>query len=177
MSSSICSLDKQRWYLDAAWQRKRVPTVPLEAPRAGELVGVDITADYLAAWRLTPHGNPIGAPRTFGSDLSGGANRRDAQAESHAQQRETTRHARPGPRTRSARPPGAKNAERQAAQHRSRPATEQHSVSLSVWERLFTDALDRSASLATLDQIRCLGLPRGRHRAARRVHRPQVLNE
>jgi IS605 OrfB family transposase len=71
--------DKQRWYLDAAWQRTQVPTVPLESLRAGELVGVDMNADHLAAWRLDPHGNPVGAPRTFGYDLSGAAERRDAQ--------------------------------------------------------------------------------------------------
>lgn len=262
------SPDKQRWYLDAAWQRTQVPTVPLEALRAGELVGVDMNADHLAAWRLDRHGNPVGAPRTFGYDLSGGADRRDAQvrhaltrllywatnngskaiavedldfadsktreqhgrrrrfrqvisgmptsklrarlismaaehgisviavdpaytskwgaqhwqkplaahhpqttrhhaasvaigrralghrirrrvappqphqsdvaghrttqAESGVRERETTRHPRPGPRTRSACPPGTKNAERQAAQHRSGPPTEQSSVSLSV---------------------------------------------
>jgi hypothetical protein len=71
--------DKQCWYLDAAWQRTQVPTVPLQALRAGELVGVDMNADHLAAWRLDPHGNPVGAPRTLGYDLSGGADRRDAQ--------------------------------------------------------------------------------------------------
>ncbi|WP_421840481.1 hypothetical protein [Mycobacterium sp.] len=70
---------KQRWYLDASWQRKQPPTVPLEALRTGELVGVDMNADHLAAWRLDPHGNPIGAPRTFGYDLSDGTDRRDAQ--------------------------------------------------------------------------------------------------
>ncbi|WP_343573629.1 hypothetical protein [Mycobacterium sp.] len=73
------SPDTQRWYLDAAWQRTPVPAVPLEALRAGQLIGVDMNADHLAAWRLDPHGNPIGAPRTFGYDLSGGADRRDAQ--------------------------------------------------------------------------------------------------
>jgi IS605 OrfB family transposase len=260
--------DKQRWYLDAAWQRKPVPTVPVESLRAGELIGVDMNADHLAAWRLDPHGNPVGAPRTFGYDLSGGADRRDAQvrhaltrllhwatntgvkaiavedldftdsttrekhgrrrrfrqvisgmptaklrarlismateagitviavdpaytskwgaqhwqkplaaqhpqttghhaasvaigrralghrirrrvapppphqsdvaghrttqAQSGVPERETTRHPRPGPRTRSACPPGAKNAERQATHHRSRPPTEQNSVSLSA---------------------------------------------
>ncbi len=73
------SPDKQRWYLDAAWQRAQLPAVPLESLRAGELVGVDMNADHLAAWRLDPHGNPMGAPRTLGYDLSGGAERRDAQ--------------------------------------------------------------------------------------------------
>jgi IS605 OrfB family transposase len=262
------SPDKQRWYLDAAWQRKQLPAVPLESLRAGDLVGVDMNADHLAAWRLDPHGNPIGAPRTFGYEPSGGADRRDAQvrhalsgllhwatntgikaiavedldftdsttrekhgrrrgfrqvisgmptaklrarllamatengisiiavdpaytskwgaqhwqkplaahhpqttrhhaagvaigrralghrirrrvapppphrsdgvghrttqAESGVRERETTRHPRPGPRTRSASPPGAKKAERQPAQHRSGPPTEQNSVTLSV---------------------------------------------
>jgi IS605 OrfB family transposase len=261
------SPDKQRWYLDATWQRKPVPTVPVESLRAGELIGVDMNADHLAAWRLDPHGNPVGAPRTFGYDLSGGADRRDAQvrhaltrllhwatntgvkaivedldftdsttrekhgrrrrfrqiisgmptaklrarlismatqagiaviavdpaytskwgaqhwqrplathhpqttrhhaasvaigrralghtirrrvapppphqsdvaghqttqAQPSIQERETTRHPRPGPRIRCAHPPGTKNAERQAAQHRSGPPTEQYSVSLSV---------------------------------------------
>ncbi|SOJ52873.1 hypothetical protein MSIMFB_00379 [Mycobacterium simulans] len=73
------SPNKQRWYLDASWQRKQVPTVPLEAMRAGDLVGVDMNADHLAAWYLDSHGNPVGAPGTFGYDLSGGADRRDAQ--------------------------------------------------------------------------------------------------
>jgi IS605 OrfB family transposase len=73
------SPDKARWYLDATWQRTQVPTAPLESLRTGELVGVDMNADHLAAWRLDPHGNPIGAPRTFGYDLSGRADRRDAQ--------------------------------------------------------------------------------------------------
>jgi IS605 OrfB family transposase len=262
------SPDKQRWYLDAAWQRTQIPAVPLESLRASDLVGVDMNADHLAAWRLDRHGNPIGSPQTFGYDLSGGAERRDAQvrhaltgllhwatnngittiavedldftdsktrekhgrrrrfrqvisgmptaklrsrllamateaaisviavdpaytskwgaqhwqkplaahhpqttrhhaasvaigrralghrirrrvapppphqsdvaghrttqAESGAQGRETPRHPSTRPRTRSVRPPGAKNAERQAAQDRSGPPTEQNSVSLSA---------------------------------------------
>jgi IS605 OrfB family transposase len=262
------SPDKQRWYLDAAWRRKQAQTVPLESLRECELVGVDMNADHLAAWRLDPHGNPVGAPRTFGYDLCGGAEHRDAQvrhaltrllhwvtnnaieaiavedldftdstsrekhgrrrrfrqiisgmptaklrarliamatqtgisviavdpaytskwgaqhwqkplaahhpqttrhhaasvaigrralghpirrrvappqphqsdvaehrttqAESGVRECETTRHPRPGPRTRSAHPPGAKNAGRQATQHRSGPPTEQNPVSLSV---------------------------------------------
>jgi IS605 OrfB family transposase len=73
------SPDKARWYLDASWQRTQVPAVGLESLRARELVGVDMNADHLAAWRLDPHGNPVGAPRTFGYDMSGGADRRDAQ--------------------------------------------------------------------------------------------------
>ncbi|WP_374011088.1 ATP-binding protein [Streptomyces ipomoeae] len=55
------------------------PTVPLEAARAGGLVGVDTNADRLAAWRLDAHGNPVGAPRRFGYDLTGNVAHRDAQ--------------------------------------------------------------------------------------------------
>lgn len=68
-----------RWYLDASWQRKPIPTVPLDALRSGELIGVDMNADHLAVWRLDRHGNPCGAPRTFDYDMSGNADHRDAQ--------------------------------------------------------------------------------------------------
>jgi IS605 OrfB family transposase len=71
--------DRDRWYLDASWRRQQIPTVPMEVLRAGEMVGVDMNADHLAAWRLDIHGNPIGAPRTFGYQLDGGAAHRDAQ--------------------------------------------------------------------------------------------------
>jgi len=70
---------KGRWYLDASWQRKDTPAVPLETLRAGEVIGVDMNADHLAAWRLDTHGNPVGKPRTFEYDLTGAATRRDAQ--------------------------------------------------------------------------------------------------
>jgi len=53
--------------------------VPLDALRAGGLVGVDTNADHLAAWLLDEHGNPVGAPRRFDYDLSGTAQHRDAQ--------------------------------------------------------------------------------------------------
>ncbi|MEU5390670.1 hypothetical protein ABZ407_05505 [Streptomyces tibetensis] len=43
------------------------------------MVGVDTNADHLAAWRLDPHGNPVGTPRRFDYDLSGTADHRDAQ--------------------------------------------------------------------------------------------------
>ncbi|MEU6801144.1 transposase [Streptomyces neyagawaensis] len=68
-----------RWYLTASWTIPPVKTVPLAAVRAGGLVGVDTNADHLAAWRLDEHGNPLGAPRRFGYDLSGSAAHRDAQ--------------------------------------------------------------------------------------------------
>ena len=53
--------------------------MPLEAARAGGLIGVDMNADHLAAWRLDAHGNPVGEPRRFDYDLTGTAPHRDAQ--------------------------------------------------------------------------------------------------
>lgn len=50
--------------------------MPLETLRAGEVIGVDMNADHLAAWRLDTHGNPVGKPRTFAYDPTGAATRR-----------------------------------------------------------------------------------------------------
>lgn len=68
-----------RWYATASWTIPPAQTVPLEAARAGGLVGVDTNADHLAAWRLDAHGNPVGAPLRFDYDLTGTAHHRDAQ--------------------------------------------------------------------------------------------------
>ncbi|MFG2847656.1 IS200/IS605 family accessory protein TnpB-related protein [Kitasatospora sp. NPDC048296] len=72
-------VERGRWYLDASWRRKDLPIVSLESLRASEVIGVDMNADHLAAWRLDTHGNPLGRPRTFAYDLSGSATHRDAQ--------------------------------------------------------------------------------------------------
>ncbi|MFI6728318.1 IS200/IS605 family accessory protein TnpB-related protein [Streptomyces sp. R-74717] len=71
--------DRRRWYLTASWQRPAVQTISLEAARARGVIGVDTNADHFAAYRLDPHGNPIGDPHRFPYDLSGTAGRRDAQ--------------------------------------------------------------------------------------------------
>ncbi|WP_405940322.1 transposase [Streptomyces sp. NBC_00726] len=68
-----------RWYLTASWQRPAVQTVPLEAARAGGVIGVDTNAGHFAAYRLDPHGNPVGDPRRFPYGLSGTSAHRDAQ--------------------------------------------------------------------------------------------------
>ncbi|MGW0633577.1 IS200/IS605 family accessory protein TnpB-related protein [Streptomyces sp. NPDC002758] len=68
-----------RWYLTASWTIPPVATVPLDSARAGGLIGVDMNADHLAAWRLDVHGNPVGTPRRFDYDLTGTADHRDAQ--------------------------------------------------------------------------------------------------
>ncbi|WP_405899105.1 transposase [Streptomyces sp. NBC_00727] len=68
-----------RWYLTASWQKPVVQTLPLEAARAGGVIGVDTNADHFAAYRLDTHGNPVGNPHRFAYDLSGTAAHRDAQ--------------------------------------------------------------------------------------------------
>ncbi|MET9758598.1 IS200/IS605 family accessory protein TnpB-related protein [Streptomyces sp. NPDC006372] len=68
-----------RWYLSASWTIPAVKTVPLAAARTRGVVGVDTNADHLAAWRLDPHGNPVGEPVCFEYDLSGTSAHRDAQ--------------------------------------------------------------------------------------------------
>jgi hypothetical protein len=72
-------VQRGRWYLTASWTIPAVKTIPLQAARAGGVIGVDTNADHLAAWRLDAHGNPVGDPRRFDYDLTGTAGHRDAQ--------------------------------------------------------------------------------------------------
>ncbi|WP_405652586.1 IS200/IS605 family accessory protein TnpB-related protein [Streptomyces sp. NBC_00019] len=70
---------RDRWYLSASWQLPPTPSLPIEAALAHGVIGVDMNADHLAAWRLDVHGNPTGSPRRFSYDLTGTAQHRDAQ--------------------------------------------------------------------------------------------------
>ncbi|GAB2775305.1 IS200/IS605 family element transposase accessory protein TnpB [Streptomyces chlorus] len=70
---------RARWYVTASWQKPVTRTVPMAAALADGVIGVDMNADHLAAWRLDVHGNPIGSPRRFFYDLTGTADHRDAQ--------------------------------------------------------------------------------------------------
>ncbi|MDX3136884.1 IS200/IS605 family accessory protein TnpB-related protein, partial [Streptomyces europaeiscabiei] len=62
-----------------SWQIPPTPTLPIETALAHGVIGVDMNADHLAAWRLDTHGNPTGSPRRFFYDLTGTAEHRDAQ--------------------------------------------------------------------------------------------------
>ncbi|WP_433187909.1 IS200/IS605 family accessory protein TnpB-related protein [Actinoallomurus sp. CA-150999] len=76
----ICEdIQRGRWYVTASWTIPPVKAVPLEAVRAGGVIGVDTNADHLAAWCLDTHGNPISEPRRFDYDLTGTTTHRDAQ--------------------------------------------------------------------------------------------------
>ncbi|MET8215699.1 IS200/IS605 family accessory protein TnpB-related protein [Streptomyces hirsutus] len=68
-----------RWYVTASWQQPVSQPVPLAAALAHGVIGVDMNADHLAAWRLDVHGNPTGSPRRFCYDLTGTTGHRDAQ--------------------------------------------------------------------------------------------------
>ncbi|WP_020480242.1 IS200/IS605 family accessory protein TnpB-related protein [Nocardiopsis halotolerans] len=72
-------VDRGRWYVTASWTHQAVPQVPWETALARGVVGVDMNADHLAAWRLDTHGNPVGDPHRFDYDLSGTSTHRDAQ--------------------------------------------------------------------------------------------------
>ncbi|MFF0080132.1 IS200/IS605 family accessory protein TnpB-related protein [Streptomyces canus] len=72
-------VERGRWYVTASWQIPASPTMPMAAALAHGVIGVDMNADHLAAWRLDTHGNPTGSPRRFFYDLTGTAEHRDAQ--------------------------------------------------------------------------------------------------
>ncbi|MEU5310655.1 IS200/IS605 family accessory protein TnpB-related protein [Streptomyces sp. NPDC021562] len=72
-------VQRGRWYLTAVWQRAVVPALSLPAALARGVVAVDMNENHLAAWYVDVHGNPVGEPRRFPYDLSGGASHRDAQ--------------------------------------------------------------------------------------------------
>jgi hypothetical protein len=58
-----------RWYLDASWRLRTRPAPPLADLRAGPVLGVDLNHGHLAAWVITPDGNPTGPPVTIPLDL------------------------------------------------------------------------------------------------------------
>ncbi len=60
-----------RWHLDASWRLPPRPVPSLEELRQHRSLGVDLNADQLAAWVLTPAGNPLGEPHTIILDLDG----------------------------------------------------------------------------------------------------------
>ncbi|MCT9080893.1 transposase [Streptomyces fulvoviolaceus] len=68
-----------RWYVTASWQIPVAKTIPITAALTHGVIGVDMNADHLAAWRLDTHGNPTGTPHRFFYDLTDTADHRDAQ--------------------------------------------------------------------------------------------------
>ncbi|MGI9017084.1 MAG: hypothetical protein ACR2HR_08285 [Euzebya sp.] len=68
---------RNRWYINASWTTPATPPPDMTALRERRSVGVDLNADHLACWVLTPDGNPTGPPITIALDLTGDTARRD----------------------------------------------------------------------------------------------------
>jgi hypothetical protein len=60
-----------RWYLDASWKTCPAPAATLDELRASPVLAVDLNHGHLAAWVVTPDGNPAGPPVTIPLALSG----------------------------------------------------------------------------------------------------------
>ena len=67
------SLDaaKGRWYLDASWRVTPGPASSLDELRRSPILAVDLNHGHLAAWVVTPDGNPAGPPVTVPLELAG----------------------------------------------------------------------------------------------------------
>lgn len=62
---------KSRWYLDASWTLTPGPRPGIDELRSGQVLGVDLNADHLAACILDASGNPIGQPVTIAFETAG----------------------------------------------------------------------------------------------------------
>ena len=62
---------KNRWYLDASWRMPQAPAPSLEHLRQARVLAVDLNHGHLAAWIVTPDGNPQDPPVTVPLDLAG----------------------------------------------------------------------------------------------------------
>ena len=62
---------RDRWYLDASWRAPARPVPALEELRAHPVLAVDLNHGHLAAWVVTPGGNPAGPPVTVPLPLDG----------------------------------------------------------------------------------------------------------
>jgi IS605 OrfB family transposase len=60
-----------RWYIDASWKTTPAPAPSLEELRRHPVLAVDLNHGHLAAWVITPDGNPAGPPVTIPLDLAG----------------------------------------------------------------------------------------------------------
>jgi hypothetical protein len=66
-----CDPVRGRWYLDASWKAGPAPAPCLDELRAHPVLAVDLNHGHLAAWAVTPDGNPAGPPVTVSLALAG----------------------------------------------------------------------------------------------------------
>lgn len=62
---------RDRWYIDASWRTPPGPAPALQDVRQAAVLAVDLNHGHLAAWAVTPDGNPAGPPVTIPLDLAG----------------------------------------------------------------------------------------------------------
>ena len=62
---------RDRWYIDASWRTSPLPVPAIEELRRAPVLAVDLNHGHLAAWRVTPDGNPAGLPVTIPVLLAG----------------------------------------------------------------------------------------------------------
>jgi len=75
-----CDPARDRWYVDASWRTPPGPAPALKDVRQAPVLAVDLNHGHLAAWALTPDGNPAGPPVTIPLVLAGlPASRRDGR--------------------------------------------------------------------------------------------------
>ncbi len=60
-----------RWYIDASWRADSGEPPAIEWLRQMPVLAVDLNYDHLAAWAITPDGNPAGPPVTTPLVLAG----------------------------------------------------------------------------------------------------------
>ena len=60
-----------RWYLDASWRAPARPFPGISELRESPVVAADMNAGHLAAWVVSPDGNPVGTPVTIPLVLAG----------------------------------------------------------------------------------------------------------
>ena len=60
-----------RWYLDASWKAAPAPVLLLDELGATPVLAVDLNHGHIAAWAVTPGGNPVGPPVTIPIELAG----------------------------------------------------------------------------------------------------------
>ena len=60
-----------RWYIDASWKAAPASPALLDGLRQHLVLAVDLNHGHLAAWAVTPDGNPAGVPVTIPIDLAG----------------------------------------------------------------------------------------------------------
>jgi len=63
--------ERGRWYLDGSWRVPPEPAPGLDDLRGHPLLAVDLNHDHLAAWIVTPAGNPAGPPVTILLQVAG----------------------------------------------------------------------------------------------------------